>query len=295
MIPEVLALVLAVDGGAGGGTKLMAYNVLFKGADDAKSLVAIADEAPDVLCLTELTPAFVAGFEKALGAKYPHRKFHPTAGAVGVGLASRYPIEAAEVFDVPPTRMPALEARLRVDGKAVTVTCVHLMPAPSPQTSRDFEGEFVRSDGIRRKQAEFLVARCARLTAPLVLLGDFNEEPGHDAMKLFEAAGLARACERPGEIFTTDAFYQALGERDAGAPRASAGVADAGVRRRNRADTSRCGATFPGPIGPRWPAMFVIDHVLGRGVCFTRGATVRAGGSDHFPVTAEASMAACAD
>ena len=35
---------------------VMAFNVLFEGADDAKSVQAIADEDPDVVCLTELTP-----------------------------------------------------------------------------------------------------------------------------------------------------------------------------------------------------------------------------------------------
>jgi endonuclease/exonuclease/phosphatase (EEP) superfamily protein YafD len=41
------------------------------------------------------------------------------------------------------------------------------------------------------------------------------------------------------------------------------------------------------------PAVFQIDHILGRGVCFWRGAVLRAGGSDHYPVTAELQLGAC--
>lgn len=34
------------------------------------------------------------------------------------------------------------------------------------------------------------------------------------------------------------------------------------------------------------PALFQIDHILGRGVRFTDVAVLEAGGSDHFPVAA---------
>ncbi|MCA2977331.1 MAG: hypothetical protein INH37_03520, partial [Myxococcaceae bacterium] len=48
---------------------------------------------------------------------------------------------------------------------------------------------------------------------------------------------------------------------------------------------SACTATFPGPANP-WPAVFEIDHVFARGLTFSNAHTVRAGGSDHFPVSA---------
>ncbi len=49
---------------------VMAFNGLFQGAEDAKSVHAVAEEDPDVVCLTEFTPAFVKTFEASLAAPY---------------------------------------------------------------------------------------------------------------------------------------------------------------------------------------------------------------------------------
>ena len=48
---------------------VMAYNVLYAAA----SVDLIADEDPDVLCLTELRPPFLRAFDKRLRRRYPHR------------------------------------------------------------------------------------------------------------------------------------------------------------------------------------------------------------------------------
>ena len=50
--------------------------------------------------------------------------------------------------------------------------------------------------------------------------------------------------------------------------------------------STECGATFPGATSFT-PAVFEIDHILGRGVTFRSGRVIRDGGSDHFPVFAE--------
>ena len=229
-----------------GGVTLLAYNVLFEGADDAKTLAAIGDAAPDVVCLTEVTPRFVQAFEKALGAKYPHRAFQPAKGTWGVGLASKRPLRAVEVVRQSPSRMPALEARVTLDGVDGTVTCVHWMPPGVKHHAGDsFADALKENAGLRGRQAAAFVARYAKARGPVVLLGDFNEEPGGAGLAALEDAGWSRACAVAG----------------------------------------RCGATFPGPASP-WPAVFTIDHVYVRGLAVTDARTVRAGGSDHFPVLA---------
>lgn len=229
-----------------GGVTLLAYNVLFEGADDAKSLSAIAEAAPDVVCLTEVTPRFAKAFEKRLGATYPHRALQPAKGTWGVGFASKVPLRAVTVVPQSPSRMPALEARVMPDGADTTVACVHWMPPGVKHHAGDSFAQALRENAtLRAKQAATFVSRYRAARGPVVLLGDFNEEPGGEGLTALEAAGWSRAC----------------------------------------AVTGSCGATFPGPASP-WPAVFSIDHVYVRGLAVTEARTVRAGGSDPFPVLA---------
>lgn len=216
---------------------VMAYNVLFKGADDSKSLKAIADESPDVLCITELTRAFMQRFDQAFPTQYPHRSLVPKPGATGVGIYSRYPLIRADVFPLPPYNRATLHATIDWRGKPLDAICVHLTP---PRV----DGYKLRSwnDEIRKKEGAHLVKRLTGLDRPALVLGDFNEDLDGPALTALRQIGFTQACDS-------------------------------------------CRATFPGPVVP-WPAIFSIDHITGRGVTFTDARTVRAGGSDHFPVAA---------
>lgn len=223
---------------------LLAYNVLFEGADDRESVKAIGAEDADVVCLTELTAPFIKTFEASLGKRFPHRAFAPKVGTWGVGFASKLPLADVQTYAVAPAGIPAMQATVKLGGREVRLVCVHLVP---PVGRRGSPVEALQQAGaVRKKQADALVARFAATTGPVVLLGDFNEEPGGGALAALERAGWARGCEVAG---------------------------------------SSCSATFPGPRVP-WPAVFTIDHVYARGLSFTWGRTLRVGGSDHFPVSA---------
>jgi endonuclease/exonuclease/phosphatase (EEP) superfamily protein YafD len=226
---------------------LMAFNVLFKGAKDAKSLDAIAAEDADVVCLTELTPTFVKGFETSpkLAKAYPYRSFAPQKGTWGVGFASKVPLANVQTGPVLPVKIPAMEATVQFDGGPVQLLCVHLIP-PGGKDGVTLE-TLAKNAATRKQQAETLVKRYAKVKTPVVLLGDFNEEPVGAAMGVLGDAGWSRGCLLP---------------------------------------TSSCGATFPGPV-VSWPAVFQVDHVLARGLTFLSAGTVRAGGSDHYPVAAK--------
>ncbi len=255
MLVTLAALVLAAAPAPAPPLKVMAFNVLYLGADDARSVAAIADEAPDVVCLTELTDGFVKTFEARLAADYPYQHFVTTKGTWGVGIASKHPIVSASVTAVPPVKIPAMEARLTMGGRLVSLTCVHLMPPVGKHRKSDgFFTTLEKNAEVRKKQAGWLVDRYAKLPGPLLVVGDFNEDPGGDALAALEKAGLGDACAAK--------------------------------------DSGRCGPTFPGPATP-WPPVFTIDHVLGRNVCFSKGATVHGGGSDHYPVLAELALGAC--
>lgn len=227
---------------------VLAFNVLFRGADDAASIKTIEAEDADVVCLTELTPTFVKAFEASTLAKtYPYRHFEPKPGTWGVGFASKQPLTRVATLPVPPLKLPAMTATTQLGIAPVELLCVHLNPPAGKHAKADsLATTLEKNDAVRAKQADALVARYATVTTPVVLLGDFNESPGGDALGKLAKAGFRRGCDVKG---------------------------------------SSCTATFPGPAEP-WPAVFEIDHVFARGLSFSNARTVRSGGSDHFPVRA---------
>ena len=227
----------------------MAYNVLYDGADDAKSVKAIEAEAPDLVCLTELTAHFVKTFEASLAKDYPYRNFDAKVGTWGVGFASKVPLKKR-------ARRPGRALEDSRDGghRLVRRHAPHAAlraPQSSPVGKHKKSDSFVQTLGknadVRKKQAATLVARYADTKTPVVLLGDFNEEPGGEALAALEKAGWSRGCSLW---------------------------------------SSSCSATWPGPTSP-WPAVFMVDHVFSRGLDFVVAKTLRTGGSDHFPVMAK--------
>lgn len=248
MLPLVALMMAAAPvSGTPPAHSVLAFNVLFDGADDGKSLDAIERAGADVVCLTELTPRFARAFEKRFSERYPHRVFESKKGTWGVGIASRYPLSAARVFAQKPHRIPAMEARVGFPERRAMLACLHLFPPVGKHRKSDgFLETMEKNAKLRKEQAQFLVARYAPEKGSVLLVGDLNEESSGQAVKTLEDAGFARACA----------------------------VKD-----------QRCGPTFPGATYFA-PAIFEIDHVLGRGVTFESARVIREGGSDHFPVFA---------
>ncbi|MCP3102319.1 endonuclease/exonuclease/phosphatase family protein [Myxococcus sp. K15C18031901] len=229
--------------------RVMTYNVLYSASEEevGRSLDVIEQEAPDILCLRELTPRFANAFRKRLGAKYPHTRLLPRKGTWGMGIASKYPVTRAEPFAQKPHRMPGLEAEVRVGRRGLKVACVHLM-APGALHAKDDDlfQSMAKNAVLRGKQGEALVRRYAKEKGPLLLLGDMNEERSGEAMKAFAAAGFDHACD--------------------------------GLE-------AKCGATWPGATS-MLPAVVEIDHILARRLTLSDAKVLRTGGSDHYPVRA---------
>ncbi len=227
--------------------KVMAYNVLYDSTEMDASLDTIEAQLPDILCLTELTPSFARSFSKRLGKQYPHRYFVPHPGTWGVGIASRHPLENPQHFPVKPHRIPAADADVKLVGRRVKVSCVHLMaPVAKHKKSDDLFTTLEKNAELRTKQGATLVKRYERERGQILLLGDMNEGKPGGAMKAFGEAGFIHACTGP---------------------------------------DSSCGPTWPRAAVPL-PMGVEIDHILGRGLTFAEAEVLYEGGSDHFPVQA---------
>lgn len=99
---------------------------------------------------------------------------------------------------------------------------------------------------VRALQGKALMERYANEKRPILLLGDMNEGRQAAALKAFAAAGFTHACDGP---------------------------------------EAACGNTWPG-ANTALPSVVEIDHILGRGLSFSRARVLRSGGSDHYPVRA---------
>ena len=234
-------------GSAGAAASILSFNVIEGGRPATAALDAIDAAAPDIVCLQEMTPQLTAAFVQRLGSRYPHRVFEPRQRTQGVGIASRYPLSGGRVLTLGLRYLPAVAADADLPAGPVHIACVHLMPPHAGfNKGGDLIKRYQRNTAIRIAQTRALLDHLAGVAGPAIVLGDMNEWPGQAAMTLFRDAGFGDACHGTG---------------------------------------NRCGPTWPGRILPL-PAMFRIDHILGRGVTFSGAAVLEAGGSDHYPVAA---------
>jgi endonuclease/exonuclease/phosphatase (EEP) superfamily protein YafD len=244
-----LALVLATSGqpappSVGPSFTAMTFNVLYEGGDVDKTLAVIKRESPDVLCMQEVTSSFAKRARKELG--YPHSVIEPRSGTWGVALFSKHPIVKHAVFAQSPHKMPAMEARISLgpDNVDVTIACVHLFPPGAKRFAGDDLATTMQKNAALRVQQADALVKRYANTERVLMLGDFNEGRDDAALRALRDAGWLHACTGEG---------------------------------------ARCGGTWPGSTSPM-PALFEIDHVLGRGLAFRDARVVKDGGSDHFAV-----------
>lgn len=119
----------------------------------------VADVRPDVLGLTELTPAWArtaAGVSQRLAPV----RLVPRPDAYGLGVLSSLPPHDTQLEQLPADGPPALVTRFSVDGTPVTFVLVHV--------HTPFAGS------VHVRELEALAAERSRLGERLVVCGDFN-------------------------------------------------------------------------------------------------------------------------
>lgn len=226
---------------------VLAYNVLFQGSDHQRSVALIQKSDPDIVCLREVTPAFVGTFRRALGRTYPHQRFRPKQGTWGLGIVSKYRLSGFRRFPAKPHRLPAGQAVVHLPRGPLTVVCVHLMPPVAKRRASDgVLASMEKNAELRRRQGRYLARRFRRHRGPILIAGDFNEGASGAALDTLRRSGFENACQ---------------------------------------GDGAHCGATWPVDTF-FWPAAFDIDHILGRGVVFSGAQVLKGGGSDHFAIYA---------
>ncbi|MCP3799943.1 endonuclease/exonuclease/phosphatase family protein [Allokutzneria sp. A3M-2-11 16] len=176
--------------GSGPLLRVLSVNISMDHGDAATVVRLVRDRAVDLLSIQELTP----GAERALDAAglaevLPHRVFKPRPGAVGGGLASRFPLRETVVTRPTTAEHPAAVIDLPA-GPDVEFVSVHPWYPVGPRGTepwlRDMAG-LPSPDGLR---------------VPRILAGDFNASLDHSVFRGLLNQGYLDAAEQAGAGLT---------------------------------------------------------------------------------------------
>jgi len=229
---------------AGPSFKIMTFNINWGGWRPDLSTRAILDSGADIVCLQETTPAWETYLRPVLATRYPHALFRHGRGAGGMAVFSRWPLRESARATPPAGWFFGWVLLADTPAGTVQVLSVHLRPSLSDSGSVSL-GAYFSASGRRRKEVEFLHG-LLEPGRPTLILGDFNEDEGSDAV----------------EWLTDRGFSDALSTFDRKTP------------------------TWRWPTA-MWTFTDRFDHILYSPELYCcRAEVVRAGSSDHLPVTA---------
>ncbi len=139
---------------------------------------------PDVVGITELTPAWAESLEPALDGY--RSTLAPQADPYGIGLYSRVPLVDARIERFPQDGgPPSVVATSELDGRRVTLVVTHV--------HTPFAG------AVHERQLEAMAAARPRLGTRLAVCGDFNAVPWSTPLRRFasdaELQGISRTLD----------------------------------------------------------------------------------------------------
>lgn len=104
---------------------VMSFNVLHRNKASGAIISSIEAASPDLVGFQELEPAHAKEIVKVLHDAYPYNTFQLLEKGYNVGLLSRFPIETAARFSLPPLNQ-ALQATVKINNERTQVFVVHL-------------------------------------------------------------------------------------------------------------------------------------------------------------------------
>jgi endonuclease/exonuclease/phosphatase (EEP) superfamily protein YafD len=162
----------AASGTPAGSLRLVVANVEVGNTDFEAVRRLVRRTHPDVLALTELTPALATRIEPALHG-YRGRVTATRTDAYGIGVYSRRPVRSARIVHWPTDGPPSVVVRIRVAGKPVSVVVTHV--------HTPFAGS------IHVRQLAALADARPALGRRAAVCGDFNTPPWSGPLRDFAA------------------------------------------------------------------------------------------------------------
>lgn len=156
---------------AGRAIKILQANVWILNHDTTGFRKLIDDENPDIIAAAEVHAPFVALFDDIKNI-YPYQHVHGNdRSSFGIALLSKFPFESIEEKYLASPAIPSIFAKMRVEGKPLTLVALH---ASNPL--RDLNLRDVEFEALAQWQQE---------TKPenLVITGDLNATPWCPALR----------------------------------------------------------------------------------------------------------------
>jgi endonuclease/exonuclease/phosphatase (EEP) superfamily protein YafD len=154
--------------------RLVTYNLNFGIAGDGATIDALAHADGDVVLLQETNRTWEAALIRALGDRYPWRRFEHRGAAGGIAVLSKHPITKVEILEpsVEGGWFPAMWIVVKTPAGPLQLLNVHLRPQLSESGS--VVSGYFSTPAIREAE---MTAFAKKLDPdlPAFIGGDFNE------------------------------------------------------------------------------------------------------------------------
>lgn len=163
--------------------KIMFANVLCTNSRYEEVTQLLQTESPDILVLGEFTAVWDERLS-ALQPLYPHQIKLPRNNAFGIALYSRTPLTQLQ-SPLTDTPTPSIVAKVKLEGREVTVIGTHTMPP-------------VREPFFRRRNEQLrgISEALSATTGSAILLGDLNTTPWSPYYRELESKARLRGARR---------------------------------------------------------------------------------------------------
>ncbi len=162
------------------------FNINSDDAEDSATIAAVGAANADIVCLQEVTHAWVKSLEAKYADKYPYRLYVPQDGASGLGALSRFPLLHAGFIQGPFGWHPAWHFHVQTPAGWLQVLDVHL------RSGTEGDGNAVNSyltvDADHAYEMK-LFQNQLDPSLPTMVVGDFNEGPDGGAIRYLEGLG----------------------------------------------------------------------------------------------------------
>ncbi len=145
--------------------KIVSLNINSQNKDWKPLSNYLKEYNPDIIILTELTPAFGADLG-VLKNIYPFGKAVMDDGNFGIGIISKIPLDKTEIHRQSSSQIPFITTEIKTNSTTLNIVAIHPFP---PLGS---EGTLLRNDYLDQV-SQFI----QKSDSPTILCGDFNATP----------------------------------------------------------------------------------------------------------------------
>jgi endonuclease/exonuclease/phosphatase (EEP) superfamily protein YafD len=157
------------------------FNVYHGNPSPEQAILELSNAEVDVFTIQELNSVWIPSIDSLIKKKYPFHIEKPWGNCCyGIGLYSKFPILAGEVFNLWET--PAIRASININGQVITVISFHTKPPAFPNETN-----------IRNAQMRTIAEMSNSVEGPRVVIGDFNIVPWDAAFDSFLKQGKFKA------------------------------------------------------------------------------------------------------